>query len=244
MNELLNKINQLFAQGQSTEFEIRLLEKEAQMFLSSSTTAAEGYMALGLLAAIRLDEKGVDDYFSKSLHLLPNDPLVLSNYAKVQHAIGHSGAALALIERTMKLMHHEVLTSQGVHVALSALHIQQALDWQNELEKPILSIPETWLSAHLQLLACLNVAPAALTQYRDKIASVLVGKGFLVDRGWVSFRSNGGLDYTFMIKGNAIFDLSAIYADWESLVDEVLCQVVIFEARLSTDATDTDSQTT
>ena len=240
MDQLLNKINHLFAQGCATEFEIRLLEKEASFFITQSTTAAEGYMALGLLAGLKLDYEAANTFFSKGLLLAPTDGLLFSNYAKVQHALGHSIKALASIERAMEWIDHEVLISQAIHIALSALQFEKALEWQKRLKKPITSVSDAWLNNHVNLLKSFGVSPEEMTQYRDKMASVLIQEGILADKGWVGFRPDGSIEYIFAIV-DSTFNTESIEKQWVGMVDEKLANIVVFYSFLEEDITDRKS---
>lgn len=235
MDNLLDQINALYAQHRATEFEIRRLEKQAATFLSRASSAAEGYMALGLLSALRLDFETSKHFFKKARQLAPADSLILANQAKAEHGLGNALEALETISRALSLADSNSLVKQAVHIALSALQIDRASQWQKQLAEPVLDLPISWLDAHLALLEVLRITADDLTRYRDRIAATLVSSGHRSDRGRLSFGPKGQLKYSFDVASINPGDkrsLEAIAASWKNDHQDVERQVIAFFCRI------------
>lgn len=212
MDNLLNNINYLFIKNSASEFELKRLEKEAEQFTHHADSAAEGYMALGLLAGLRFEVQKAYDFFEKSLHLSPTDPLILANYAKVKNFLADALGALNTIRLAIKTSPLPLIVEQGVFIALSALQIEQASKWQSLLTQPLLIIPKTWLDSHKALLNSLSLTPDDLTRYRDSAAGVLTCNRLSADQGNIVFRDDGSLLYRFNLPREESGDVEVLNA--------------------------------
>lgn len=124
-NEIIKDINTLIHNGVD-EFSIRRLQHDAEALVK--VDAAQGYMALGAIAALQNDVDSVRNWHEKSLRLQQANPEFNYNYAVSLQRVGLNSEAARYAEIAVNLGGHDdshvtlfLETSIGMGKFMSAL---------------------------------------------------------------------------------------------------------------------------
>lgn len=228
-NNLLKRVNTLAGiEFVADSLALKRLELEAKELIKID--AVHAYAALGAIACIKRDARGVKDYYTKALNLSSNDVSILANYSISLFKLGLFIESKQYAEKAYEISQHSDLSLLQILIEASLLSgdLEESLKWLADWDKksPNQSYPiQADIKMANTILRDNLVTNTDSGRFLSLAYSLLSQKGFDVNE--VMFRTYGD-EVLYQVKVDAdidkIVDLNFELA--ETLVDAELIPLV------------------